>query len=178
MIIAETQRLLLRHLHLFDGDAMDRVFGDAEVMRYGDGVQTQAWIRDWLGQTLEHYNRLWGFGPWAVVEKASSDTIGYCGLFRLSDINGSPEIEIGYRLARAWWGKGYATEAAVAVRDYGFHTLSLRRLVASIDPSNLASIRVATKLGMRYEQEYLVEGWTHPDHIYVVLSGDIEGKTS
>jgi RimJ/RimL family protein N-acetyltransferase len=94
--------------------------------------------------------------------------IGYCGLFAFPDINGRPEIEIGYRLERAAWGNGYATEAACAVRDYAFAILQIPRLIALIDPANVASIRVAEKIGMRYEQEVLLPGYTHPDHVYVV----------
>ena len=80
MIIADTDRLLLRHFHIVDGDAMDRVFGDAEVMRYGAGVQTPEWVRKWLRGCLEDYYQKWGFGLWAVVEKSSRGVIGFCGL--------------------------------------------------------------------------------------------------
>ncbi|ETX09251.1 GNAT family N-acetyltransferase [Candidatus Entotheonella palauensis] len=168
MVILETERLLLRHFYRFDDQAMNRVFGDAEVMRYGDGVQTEAWVRAWLQNCLEHDYPKWGFGPWAVVEKQRREVIGYCGLFYFPDVNGRPEIEIGYRLARAFWGKGYATEAVLAVRDYGFNVLCLPRLIAMIDPGNVASIRVAEKAGMHYEDEVMFEGYTHPDRVYVI----------
>jgi RimJ/RimL family protein N-acetyltransferase len=163
-----TERLFLRHFHVLDAEAMHRVFGDPEVMRFGDGAQTKEWVDAWLRTCLERYYRTWGFGPYAVVEKHSQDSIGYCGLFFFPDINGKPEVEIGYRLARFAWGQGYATEAAVAVRDYAFTTLGIKRLIAIIDPSNTASIRVAEKLGMKYESEVMLEGYTHPDHVYVV----------
>src|SRR4051812_40748374 len=86
------------------------------------------------------------FGLWAVVEKSTRDVIGYCGLSRFEDVGGQPETEVGYRLIRSAWGHGYATEAATAVRDYAFDTLSLTRLIAIIDPRNVASIRVAEKI--------------------------------
>lgn len=152
---------------MFDRAAMTRVFGDAEVMRYGDGVQSAEWVRDWLRRCLEAYKRR-GFGPWAVVEKRSGKVIGYCGLFYFPDINGRPEIEIGYRLARASWGLGYATEAVIAARDYGFNVLGLTRLIAMIDPENIASIRVAEKAGLRYEADVIFEGYSHPDRVYVI----------
>jgi RimJ/RimL family protein N-acetyltransferase len=82
-----------------------------------------------------------------------------------------PHVEIGWRLMRSAWGQGYATEAARAVRDYAFNTLGLQRLIAMIDPSNLASIRVAKKIGMCYEKDILLEGYTHPDHLYVIARG-------
>lgn len=145
------------------------VFGDAEVMRFGDGVQTREWVEAWLRTCLENYQRR-GFGPYAVVEQSTGDVIGYCGLFYFPDMHGQPEIELGYRLRRAAWGQGYATEAARLVRDYAFHTLHIKRLIALIDPDNVPSIRVAEKIGMHYESEVMLEGYDHPDHVYVILS--------
>ena len=55
MVIIETERLILRHLHILDGEAMDRVFGDPQVMRFGDGVQTKQWVRNWLSTCFENY---------------------------------------------------------------------------------------------------------------------------
>lgn len=170
MIIVETERLILRHFHAFDGEAMDRVFGDAEVMRFGPGVRTQQWVRDWLRGCSEDYYQKLGFGPWAVVEKNRRAVIGYCGLFHFPAVAGRPEVEIGYRLARPFWGRGYATEAVAAVRDYGFGVLCFERLIALIDPQNVASIRVAEKAGMRYERGVMLEGYTHPDHVYVIAN--------
>jgi [ribosomal protein S5]-alanine N-acetyltransferase len=170
MIVLETERLILRHFHVFDGDALTRVFCDAEVMRFGPGVQTERWIQDWLHNCLENYYQKLGFGPWAVIEKARRELIGYCGLFYFPDVAGQPEIEIGYRLARAVWGQGYATEAVLAVREYSFNVLCLPRLIALIDPQNVASVRVAEKAGLRYEKEILLEGYTYPDHLYAITS--------
>jgi RimJ/RimL family protein N-acetyltransferase len=167
MVIAQTERLLLREFRVDDGDAMDRVFGDAEVMFYSRGVQNPQWVRDWLSRRPENYERL-GYGLWAVVEKHAEVVIGYCGLGYFADIGGQPEIEIGYRLARAHWGQGFATEAARAVRDYGFETLNLPRLIALIDPANTASIRVAEKTGLHHEKDVLLEGYTHPIRVYSI----------
>ena len=165
-----TERLLLRHFHILDDEAMFHIFGDIDVMRFGDGIQTREWVKNWIRTSLERYYQTWGFGPYAVVEQSSRNVIGYCGLFYFPDICGQPEIEIGYRLARSAWGRGYATEAALSVRDFAFTTLGIRRLIAMIDPSNVASIRVAEKIGMQYEKEVMLEGYTHPDRIYVVSS--------
>lgn len=169
MVIVETERLILRHFHAFDGEAMERVFGDAEVMRFGPGVQTPRWVRDWLRGRMEDYREL-GFGPWAVAAKDGREVIGYCGLFHFPDVAGRPEIELGYRLARPFWGRGYATEAARAARDYGFGVLCLPRLIALIDPQNVASIRVAEKVGMRHERDVMMEGYSHPDRVYSVAN--------
>ena len=168
MIIVETDRLLLKQFCLADATAMQGVFRDPDVMRFGIGVQTSQWIHDWLCDCLDTYAQDSGTGPWAVVEKRNATTIGYCGLFYYPDVCGHPETEIGYRLVRAWWGKGYATEAVTAVRDYGFTRLGKSRLIAMIDPQNLASIRVAKKSGMQYEKDVMLEGYTHPDHVYAI----------
>jgi ribosomal-protein-alanine N-acetyltransferase len=150
-----------------DCKPMYRIFCDADVMRFSDGVKTKEWVHDWLHTCLEGY-QTWGFGPYAIVEQGNQDVIGYCGLFFFPDIDGQAEVEIGYRLARSTWGKGYATEAAQAVCDYAFTTLGIKRLIAMIDPSNVASIRVAENIGMQYEKDVMLEGYTHPDHIYTI----------
>lgn len=166
-----TERLTLRHFTLEDADAMFRVFGDAQVMRFGDGPQTRAWVLGWLTRHAGDYDQL-GYGPYAVVEREHNEVIGYCGLFYFPDINGRPEVEIGYRLARSKWGMGYATEAARAVMHYAFDSLRFKRLIAIIDPGNTASIRVVEKLGMRYEADVMFEGYSHPDHVYVTSPED------
>jgi [ribosomal protein S5]-alanine N-acetyltransferase len=168
MLTLNTERLILRYFHILDSEAMFRIFGDAEVMRYGNGVQSREWVRDWLRNCIEHDYQSWGFGPYAVIEKSDGNVLGYCGLFYFSDIDGQAEIEIGYRLARSAWGKGYATEAALAVRDFAFTSLGIQRLIAMIDPANVASIRVAEKIGMNYEKEIMFEGYSHPDHVYAI----------
>lgn len=167
MFTVQTERLALRHFSVLDLEPMLCIFGDAEVMRFGDGVQTSAWVQQWLLRCVEQYRRQ-DFGVYAVVERESGEVIGYCGLFFFPNIHGRAEVEIGYRLARVKWGCGYATEAATAVRDYAFQTLGVKRLIALIDPQNRTSICVAEKLGMRYESEVMLEGYMHPDHVYVI----------
>lgn len=175
MIIADTPRLRLRQFTPSDQPALLRVFGDPEVMRFGDGAQPPEYVDGWLTSCSHSYERR-GYGPWAMVEKGSDEMIGYCGLFYYPDINGRPEVEIGYRLARAWWGRGYATEAVTAARDYAFHTLGLPRLVALIDPTNTSSIRVAEKAGMRHKGEAMLEGYDHPDWVFVVEASGSVGQ--
>ena len=168
MLVLETKRLLLRQFHILDSEPLMNVFGDPEVMRFGDGVQNRAWVDRWIATCLERYYSNWGFGPYAAVEKQRQRLIGYCGLFFFPHVNGRAEVEIGYRLVRAAWRQGYATEAASAIRDYAFSTLGMGRLISIIDPANLASIRVAEKIGMHHEGEVMLEGYTHPDHVYVI----------
>lgn len=168
MLIAETHRLVLRHLRPADGDALDRVFGDPEVMRFGDGVRPPEWVRQWIRDYVDDHYRQWDFGMWAVIEKAGGQCIGYCGLSRFPDRCGPDETEVGYRLARTSWGRGFATEALRAACGYATGPLGLTRLVAIIDPGNRASIRVAEKAGFHYERDLMLDGYTHPDHVYVL----------
>ena len=158
MIIAETDRVLLRGFHIADLDIMAALFADPEVMRFGPGPRPREWVQDWLAGCLEDYYRKWGFGLWAVIRKPERRVIGYCGLTRFDDIDGQTEIEIGYRLSRDSWGRGLATEAARAVKDYAFEVLVLDRLVAILYPQNAASIRVAEKIGMHHEKDVVFRG--------------------
>ena len=85
-----------------------------------------------------------------ALEKASGAFVGFCGLKYLDNTS---EIEVGYRLAKKFWGKGFATEAARASLHYGFETLGLDRIVAVVQPENAASCRVIEKIGLRYEKD-------------------------
>jgi len=163
--IAQTERLLLRPFLSEDAEAMQAIFCDAEVMRFSSGIKTPEWIRDWIVRCHEKYAAQ-GYGLWAVVERSSQCVIGYCGLTLFPDIDGDAEIEVGYRLARSVWRQGYATEAALEVRDHAFTALGIRRLIAIVDPENIASIRVAEKIGLHYEKDVMLAGYSHPDRIY------------
>jgi len=169
LIIAETSRLLLRPLDTTDVEAMCQILCDPEVMLFSMGVKKPTDVRGWIDECIEDYSRL-GFGLWAVVLKDTDSVIGYCGLTQFTDIDGQPEIEIGYRLARSFWSCGYGTESAMAVRDYAFGTLVLSRLIALVDPGNTASIRVVEKIGMTYEKDVMMPGYDHPDLLYVMQS--------
>jgi ribosomal-protein-alanine N-acetyltransferase len=171
-----TKRLALRHFTLQDQEPLMEIFGNPEVMRFGDGVQSAEWVRAWLQNCITRLYPRHGYGPYAVVQRQSHRLIGYCGLFFFADVGGQPEIEIGYRLARTAWGKGYASEAARAVRDFAFTRQGIRRLIAMIDPANTASIRVAEKIGMTYEKEVMFPGYSHPDQVYVVHSSGVSSK--
>jgi RimJ/RimL family protein N-acetyltransferase len=164
-----TERLFLRDFQTTDDKPMCRIFCDSEVMRFSDGVKSKEWVQSWLHTCLERYEA-WGFGPYAVVEQHNQVVIGYCGLFLFPDLDSQAEMEIGYRLARSAWGQGYATEAAKAVRDFALERLGIKRLIALIDPANVASIRVAEKIGMHYEKDVMLDGYTHPDHVYVLTA--------
>ena len=168
MLVTKTARLVIRHFAIDDAGAMEAVFCDPEVMRYSeDGVQPPQFVRVWVANTIDYYP-MWGFGMWAVIEKETRDVIGYAGLSRFLNRCGPNEAELGFRLARPYWFRGYATEAATATCDYALHRLRLPRIIAMIDPDNVASVRVAEKIGMTLEREIMFRGYTHPDHLYSI----------
>ena len=149
-IILETERLVLREWTMEDAPALLRILGDAEVMRYlGDGKafaeieQARAWL---AGVTAFQQER--GYARWAVVEKASGEIIGSCGYGR---VYGGPEIDFGYVIARPFWGRGYATEAAAACLRYGFEKLRFAEVAAVVTPEHGASRRVLEMVGFRYQ---------------------------
>lgn len=94
---------------------------------------------------------------WATIHKAENKFIGRCGLIPQL-VDGQEEVEVGYLLAKEYWGKGLATEAAIAIRNYGFSKLNFNRLISLIDPGNIASQKVALKNGMTYEKDTTIWG--------------------
>jgi RimJ/RimL family protein N-acetyltransferase len=152
-----TERLFLRPFVMDDLDALAEVLSDPEAMRYvGKGEargRTRGESERTLRSILDEYER-WGHGLLAATTPAENGgrPIGWCGLIRWN-LDGVEEVEVAYLLGRPYWGKGYATEAATAVRDAGLHGRGRRRLVSLIYPDNRASVRVAEKVGMAYERD-------------------------
>jgi RimJ/RimL family protein N-acetyltransferase len=150
-VFLETERLILRGFTPADLDHLVELDGDPEVMRFltgGAPTPREVIQREILPRFLGSYERLSGFGVWAAVEKASGDFLGWFS-FRSPEGTGSEEVELGYRLHRAAWGRGYATEGARALIHKGFAELGVRRVVATAYQDNLASRRVLEKAGLR-----------------------------
>lgn len=162
-----SKRLNLRHFKQSDSSWLKNIFGDPRVMQFSEGVKPASWIESWL-QTVQQDYAQRGYGLWAVTRKSDALPLGYCGLAYSADVCGQAEVTLGYRLIYSQWGNGYATEALCAVIDYSVNTLGLSRLVATIDPNNIASISVAKKAGLVYEKEVMYTGYSHPDHVYVL----------
>ena len=164
MTILETERLVLRHLTPDDLDDLAALMADPVVMRYFPSTRTHEEAQRNLDHLIAMYEQH-GFGLWATIHKQDNRFIGRCGLLP-QIIDGVEETEVGYMLAKAYWNQGLATEAARAIRDYGFHTFPVSRLISLIRPENLPSQRVAEKNGMRYEKDTLFHGLTH--RVYAV----------
>jgi len=144
----DTPRLRFRRFTPDDLHALAAIRSDPDVMKYvGPG---RAESIDQVQAKLEKVNAHWdlhAFGYWALIDRASGNLAGWCGLSYLED---TEDIEIGYGLAKAYWGKGLATEAAAAVMKYGFVQLRLDRIVAVAYPENIPSQVIMKKLGMKY----------------------------
>jgi RimJ/RimL family protein N-acetyltransferase len=167
----ETERLVLRRPADGDLDAVADIHGDPEVMRYIGPGEPWSPARAELG--LSRWKAYWaadGFGMFVVERREDGRTLGDVGLLAWDPgtwrpgmraaIGPDAEIEIGWTLARDAWGNGYATEAALAARDWAREEHGFDRLISLIHPDNPASIRVAEKLGARYEQDVEIAGRT------------------
>ncbi|MEM7592574.1 MAG: GNAT family N-acetyltransferase [Cyanobacteria bacterium P01_A01_bin.83] len=151
MQILETSRLTVRFITSQDKEALLPILGDAEVMRYSIiGVHNRRQIKQFIEQRLLSYLE-YGFGLYALVHKQDQVLIGYCGFF-IQSIEQQQEAEIGYRLAKQYWGQGLATEAAQEILRYGQKRFNFKRFICLIEPENTRSVRVATKLGMKLEK--------------------------
>jgi ribosomal-protein-alanine N-acetyltransferase len=146
----ETERLLLRPLTPADLDAMTILLGDAEALALWGEPLDRDGARAWIERNLARYERD-GFGRCAVIWRATGELIGDCGLVR-TEVEGAPEVELGWIVRRSYWGLGIATEAGAAWRNYAFEHAGLDRIVSMISEVNLASRRVAEKLGMSLER--------------------------
>jgi RimJ/RimL family protein N-acetyltransferase len=130
----------VEHAHVYNSDPLVWRYLGAPPARSLDETAERV-------ERLMGYEREYGFTLWAVEEIESGVVIGDCGLIPLERVG--PEVELGYRLGRASWGKGYATEAGAAARDLGFERFGLERIYVDVDPDNEGSLAVAGRLGAR-----------------------------
>jgi RimJ/RimL family protein N-acetyltransferase len=163
--VLETDRLFLRAFTPDDVDDLLGIFSDSEAMRYYPATKGREETIGWIDWNLRSYNEH-GFGLWAAIRKDTAEFIGQCGLILQRNVDGHDELEIGYSFLRKQWNLGFATEAAIACRDFGFTTLDRAHLVSLIDPENEASKRVAQKVGMSREKE--IARWGRRIQVYGV----------
>jgi ribosomal-protein-alanine N-acetyltransferase len=141
-------RLALREWRDADLEPYAALNADPEVMRYFPNTLDRDESDASAARVREHFHRH-GFGPWAVEIPGVADFAGFVGLMIPSfEAHFTPCVEIGWRLARAYWGQGYATEAARAVLDYAWGTLALDQLLALTIPANRPSRAVMERIGM------------------------------
>ena len=164
MIIFETEHLAFRPLTRGDLDDLTALYADPEVMRFLGGPRN----RDEVQRVLTKYineQQTYGHSFFAIVQKSDQGFIGQCGLLA-QEVEGVPEIELVYVLARQYWQHGLAVEGISALKDYGLQTKGFPRVVSLIPPDNQASTYIAEKIGMHYERN--VDQWGEQFRLYAI----------
>ncbi|TMP90135.1 MAG: GNAT family N-acetyltransferase [Verrucomicrobia bacterium] len=163
-MMIETPRLILRPFHEEDLDLLAPLMANPDFMRFSLGVHSREQTAAFLDKVINWQRR--GLpSQFAVIHCVDHRLIGYCG-FLHQQVNATDEIEIAYRLDPDYWGRGLATEAAMAVRDHAFRNLKLTRVISLIHPDNLPSRRVAEKNGMKIEKKTVFRGL--PTLVFVI----------
>ncbi|WP_076412224.1 GNAT family N-acetyltransferase [Shewanella sp. UCD-KL12] len=159
-VITQTERLIIREFNLDDAKAVYQFNAPEEVNKFTGDAGKCSNIKDaeyiisniWLKEYKQ-----FGYGRWAVVLKATNEVIGFCGFKNDAHIKA---VDIGYRFHPTHWGKGYATESNQACIEYAKQHMALDRVVGDAVAENLGSIKVLTKLGMRYHSQYQEDEFT------------------
>lgn len=172
-VFLTTDRLVLRRYTMADEDNLVELDSDPEVMHYINGGRAtpRAEIRDdYLPFYLDYYDSHPGFGFWAADERSTGEFLGWFH-FRPRQTDPPDQAELGYRLRRGAWGKGYATEGSLALIARGFTEFGVNRVYAETMVVNTGSRRVMEKSGLRQVRVFHQE-W--PDHIPGDELGDVE----
>jgi RimJ/RimL family protein N-acetyltransferase len=153
MNVIETKRIILRQFTPEDAADNYRIYTDPENMKFmGRQPDSVEFEREHIRKHIANYYEKYEFGLWAVVLKENNRLIGRCG-FLYQQIEDARELEITYLIDKHFQGRGLATEAARETVRLGFEKYNFSRIVAVINPENLASIRIAEKIGMEYERD-------------------------
>lgn len=154
-MVIETERLLLREMTKNDFDALYKVLGDSNIMQHYPYRFDKIRVKNWIERNMERYRTL-GFGLWAVCLKETGEMIGDCGL-TMQRINGQIKPEIGYHIRGDKQRKGYAKEAAIAVRDWAFNNTPFNMIYSYMKYTNEPSCKTAISYGCTQVDEYLDE---------------------
>ncbi|HEY6943888.1 MAG TPA: GNAT family N-acetyltransferase [Candidatus Acidoferrum sp.] len=155
-VVLETERLVLSTWQTSDWIAFRLIATDVEVMRYitGGVPWTDERIQAFVNRQVELFSER-GFCRWKLLLKPAQEMIGFCGVGFWGDLL---DVEIGWWLARQYWGRGLATEAArIALRD-ALERVGLDRIISIARPANVASTRIMEKLGFKLECEFQKDG--------------------
>ncbi len=144
--VLETERLKLRELNQDDFHSLCKILQDETTMYAYEGAFSDQEVQEWLNRQLSRYQK-WRFGLWAAILKETGELIGQCGL-TMQPWKDMEVLEIGYLFNRAYWHKGYATEAAEACKKYAFETLGADEVCSIIRNTNTPSQKVASRNGM------------------------------
>lgn len=151
-MVIETERLILREMNMDDFVALNRVLADSDIMQHYPYSFDEKRIRGWIERNIQRY-QIFGFGLWAICLKDTGEMIGDCGL-TMQDIGGVIKPEIGYHLRADMQRKGYAKEAAIAVRDWTFMNTPFRQIYSYMKYTNEPSARTAMSWGCHFVEEF------------------------
>lgn len=159
-VYIETERLILREIQTTDLDGMFELDSNPDVHKYlgNNPIKTKEQAEDVIKFIHQQYDNL-GIGRFAAIEKSSGDFIGWSGI-KLNTgekemLNGKTDFyDIGYRFIPRYWGKGYATESALAALKYGFETMNLEQIVGAAEVENIGSNKVLQKIGLKFINEF------------------------
>ncbi len=175
-IFVETERLILRAVEDTDVQGFFELDSDPEVHKYlgNQPIKTMEEAKATIDYVRNQYVKF-GIGRWVVEEKASGEFVGWSGLKYEQTVRTDYDYyDIGYRLKRKFWGKGYATESATAALKYGFQVLNLEEIAGAAHIENIASNRVLRKIGLEWLEPFEFEG--DPHHWYRLKKADWEAK--
>lgn len=151
-MILETERLILREMKEDDYDALYAVLADSDIMQHYPYTFDEARVRGWISRNIERY-RIFGFGLWAVCLKETGEMIGDCGL-TMQMIGNSIKPEIGYHIRKDCQRRGYAKEAASAVRDWTFKNTPFNMIYSYMKHTNTPSAMTALSYGCHQVDEF------------------------
>lgn len=172
MNILETQRLYLREIQSSDCDYICLILQDIKVMYAWEHAFSDKEVSQWIDENIMRYSRD-GYSYWAVIEKTSEKLIGVSGLLS-EQADDKNYVGIGYIYNKKYWNRGYAFEGASGCLDYGFDRLKLTEITAQIRPENMASRKLAEKLGMTIKTQFIknYKGKDMPHLLYSITRNE------
>ena len=145
-MVLETERLYFREMNQSDFNSLCKILQDEDTMYAYEGAFSDKEVQEWLDRQISSYQK-WNFGLWAVILKETDEMIGQCGL-TMQPWKETEVLEVGYLFNRLYLHKGYATEAAIACKNYAFKILKADEVCSIIRDTNIASQNVAVRNGM------------------------------
>lgn len=155
--IIETERLILREYTTEDFEDLYEILSDEENMSHYPNAYDENGVKRWLNWSFDNYQK-YGFGLWAIELKETGHFIGDCGI-TIQNIDGEKLPEIGYHINKKHWRKGYAKEAATAVRDWCFNNTEFNAVYSYMTHTNVPSYLTAASVGMNRVKEYTDENY-------------------
>lgn len=173
-MILETERLYMREMEQSDFHPLCKILQDKDVMYAYEGAFSDEETQAWLDKQFARYHE-YGFGLWAVILKETGEMIGQCGI-TMQTWKDRQLVEVGYLFQKAFWHRGYATEAAKACKMYAFTKLDADEVVSIIRDTNTASKNVAVRNGMTGVDTWIkrYKGVDMPHILYSVRASDID----